>query len=120
VIEVAVLYWARVQTAAGAPVAGRTVYFAAARYEGTYREDSTLNRRTATTYTDGRTYLDARFLLREGQKIILAASTTATHPLAAPGSSDVQQITFMQARAQDLLQGGNGLASFERTAEFTE
>ena len=68
----------------------------------------------------GRTYFTARFLLAEDQTIVLAASTTATDPLADPNHSDVLGINFLQVRAQEILQDRSGLASFEFTAEFTE
>ncbi len=119
-IEVAVLYWGKVETVGADPVPGRTINFVAVRYTGSSRDDSTLQRRSAVTSTDGRTYLDARFLLGEGQYIILAASTTATDPLADQDHSDVQWITFDDAIEREQSQGGNGLASFVRTVEFTE
>jgi len=120
-IEVAILYWGKVETVNADPVPGRTVHFAAVRYTGNSRDDSTLQRRSTATSADGRTYLDARFLLGEGQTIVLAASTTATDPLTDTSSNrDWQVISFDDAREREQAQGMNGLASFERTAEFTE
>lgn len=119
-IEVAVLYWGRVKTSTGEPIAGRTVYFAAVRYTYGNQDNDTLVRRTAATTSDGRTYLDARFLVSKGQTIMMMASTTATDPLSAPGQSDVEVITYTNAVSQSAAQGQNGLASFERFADFTE
>ena len=120
-IEVAVLYWGQVQTSAGAPVPGRTVHFAAARFWGDTQDDAvSVQRRSAATSSDGRTYLDVRFMLSSGQSIVLAASTTTTDPLANRNQSVVREITFAQAHDQEEKQGGVGLASFELTAEFTE
>jgi len=123
VIEVAVLYWARVRTADGTPISGQLVNFAAFRvtYPMPVEDEnaSTLQRRTASTGTDGRTYLDARFLLKKGQEIVLLANIKSTDPLYDSDSVE-QRINYADASAQNLAQGEKGLASFERTAEFTK
>jgi hypothetical protein len=123
VIEVAVLYWARVRTADGTPVAGQLVNFIAFRMtwgpHDDASDDATQVRRTASTSMDGRTYLDCRFLLGKMQQIALYANNTATDPLYDPKSVE-QTITYDEAVAQNVAQGGKGLASFERTADFTQ
>lgn len=114
-IEVAVLYWAKVQTAEGAPVAGRTVHLTAMRFTGDSPDGATLQTYTGETSTDGRTYLDARFLLADGQYIVLNGETFPDFD-----HQDQQAIYFAQARTQEQAQGGNGLASFEVTADLVD